>query len=189
MEIVRGPLTVPNATIGGTVSFECILSIDAIPRWNINGNDYIVTHLPPQFNYMSNSNTHVLIVGPVHEGMNNTCIFCYLQLLYGRRESSVAKLIIKSRIPSYSTSWQTSTAYVTAAMSTAFPSLLPSGLRRSTPASAATPLSLYPSNATIVIPTSYNNHIIPICCSYFTTENVTRNVNNHQNNYLLSKSR
>ena len=111
MEIVRGPLTVPNATIGGTASFECILnSVSAFPLWNINGVDYVVTLLPPGFDFERTSYSNVLSVSPVQPHMNNTCVYCSLLFINDRRvESSRAKLIIPPPIPSYSSSWQTST--------------------------------------------------------------------------------
>ncbi|CAI8033942.1 hypothetical protein GBAR_LOCUS19133, partial [Geodia barretti] len=73
-EIISGPQTVSNATLGGTASFECIINSElALPRWNINGIDYTVTRLPAGFQFESDSFSKVLTVSPVQQEMNNWC--------------------------------------------------------------------------------------------------------------------
>ena len=109
-EIIRGPLSISNAIIGGNARFECILSDESVtPWWNINGNDIDVAHLPAQLMYVSNSTTKVLIIKHIWQELNNSCIYCYLKLNDGHRVESPtdpAKLIIRPPTPSYSTSWQ-----------------------------------------------------------------------------------
>ena len=112
---MRGPQTVPNATLGGTASFECIINSDfVLPRWNINGIGFTITHLPSGFYFENNLHSKVLTVNPVQQEMNNTCIYCYLLLYDGRIESSAqAKLIIQPLTPSYTSTQQASaTAFV-----------------------------------------------------------------------------
>ena len=63
VEIVRGPQTVPNATIGGSAKFECIIDSDSVlPWWNINGYGYTVTHLPDGFYFENNFHSKVLTI-------------------------------------------------------------------------------------------------------------------------------
>ena len=96
IEIVGDPQTIPNATIGGTASFECIINSETVlPSWNINGIDFSVTELPPGVSFDSNSFSKVLTVSPVTKEMNNSCFYCFLLLINGREESSRAKLIIR----------------------------------------------------------------------------------------------
>ena len=96
MEIIRGPLNVSNAVIGGTASFECILSsASQFPRWNINGIDFTVTNLPTGFEFESHSYSKVLTVNPVRQEMNNSVFSCFLLFLYERKESARATLVIK----------------------------------------------------------------------------------------------
>ena len=103
MEIIRGPLNVSNATVGGVANFECILSSESTsPRWNINGIDFTVTNLPTDFHFESNSNSKVLTVNPVRQEMNNSCIYCFLLFIGGRVESTRAKLIIQSPTETFS---------------------------------------------------------------------------------------
>ena len=104
MEIVRGPQTVPNATIGGSARFECVIDSDSVlPRWNINGYGYTITHLPDGFYFENNFHSKVLIINPVQQKMNNTIIYCYLEFFNGRVERSTqAELIIQPLTPSYS---------------------------------------------------------------------------------------
>ena len=97
VEIIRGPLNVSNATVGGVANFECILSSESTsPRWNINGIDFTVTNLPTGYDFECNSNSKVLTVNPVRQEMNNSCIYCFLLFIGGRVESTRAKLIIQS---------------------------------------------------------------------------------------------
>ena len=97
LEIIRGPQTIFNATVGGSASFECIINDEYyIPRWNIGGRDYDVTTLPIGHYYEQESYSKILTVRPVLQLMNNTCFYCYLSLPGGRQESSRAKLIIYS---------------------------------------------------------------------------------------------
>ena len=107
VEIIRGPLNVSNATVGGVANFECILSSESTsPRWNINGIDFTVTNLPTGYEFESNSNSKVLTVNPVQQNMNNSCIYCFLLFIGGRVESTRAKLIIQS--PTETSSYFTS---------------------------------------------------------------------------------
>lgn len=97
IEIVRGPVTVSNATIGGTVRFECVLSTDSFyPYWNIDGTDYTPVYIPAAYTYSSNSNEYYLTISTVQESMNNTCFYWFLQLYRDRVNSLPAKLIIPS---------------------------------------------------------------------------------------------
>ena len=101
LDITSSPQTIPNATVGDTARFECRLnSVSASPGWNINGRDYLVSHLPSSYSFVSDSYSKILIVNQVHQDMNNTCIYCYILRYNGRVESSRAKLIIQPLVSS-----------------------------------------------------------------------------------------
>ena len=101
MAITSGPETITDAILGGTARFECIVSSTSYnPGWNINGDDYRIAHLPSGFSSESNSYSRVLIVNPVQQEMNNTCVYCYLLFYNNRQESSRAKLIVQLPAPS-----------------------------------------------------------------------------------------
>ena len=106
-QILRGPLNISNATLGGSARFECIINDeDVAPRWNIARRDYDVATLPNEHSYQQNSFSKVLTVSPLQQQMNNTYYYCYIfSLLTGRLESSRAKLIIRST-PVHFSSWQ-----------------------------------------------------------------------------------
>ena len=109
MEIVSGPQTAPNATIGGSARFECIIDSDSVlPWWNINGYGYTVTHLPDGFYFENNFHSKMLIINPVQQEMNNTIIYCYLVLNGQVEKSTEAKLIIQSPTPIYYSSQKAS---------------------------------------------------------------------------------
>ena len=100
MEIIRGPLTVYDALIGGTAHFECIInSVSVFPRWNIDGIDFTVTNLPVGFEFESDSYSKILTLDPVREEMNNSVFYCFLQQINSRLESTKAKLIIPALMP------------------------------------------------------------------------------------------
>ena len=103
LDITSSPQTVSNATLGSTARFECRLnSVSAYPGWNINGHDYLVSHLPSGYTFVSESYSKILIVNQVQQEMNNTRIYCYIILYNGRVESSRAKLIIQLLVSSFS---------------------------------------------------------------------------------------
>ena len=142
-EIIRGPQTVSNATLGGTASFECIINSElALPRWNINGIDYTVTRLPAGIQFESNSFYKVLTVSSVQQEMNNWCFYCFLLFVNDDRvESTRAKLIIPPPIvtPTYSISSQS-----TGIAATAISSTLPLSTHFSTLVSKSIPLHTTP---------------------------------------------
>ena len=76
IQIIHSPRTVTNATIGGTVTFECGFSgTTESPIWNINGEDYFVSELPPPHVYDGSSMS--LIISPVERRMNNSVYYCF----------------------------------------------------------------------------------------------------------------
>lgn len=95
-EIIRGPLTVADASVGGQARFECILKTESLfPWWSIDGMNFSVTRLPTGFKFENNGTSKVLVVDPVEQEWNNSCFLCYVVSPDGsREESSPAKLII-----------------------------------------------------------------------------------------------
>ena len=95
-EIIRGPLTVTDASVGGQARFECILKTESLfPWWRIDGINFSVTHLPMGIEFENNGASKVLVVDPVKQELNNSCFLCYVVSPDGsREESSPAKLII-----------------------------------------------------------------------------------------------
>lgn len=114
VDIISGPVTVPNAILGGIAQFECVLNDEyTLARWNINDVDYSVTSLPLGYYFDVNSFTNILIVNPVREEHNNTCVYCYVRQLNNQRsESSRAKLIIQVHMSS-SSIWEVTTTTIT----------------------------------------------------------------------------
>ena len=174
VKIVRGPQTVPNATLGGTASFECIINSDSVlPRWSINGIGFTITHLPSGFYFENNLHSKVLTVNPVQQEKNNTNIYCYLLLYDGRIERSTqAKLIIQSPTPSYTSTQQASATCVLSldlqATATSGPhspslafcitSMIASTLKYSTVAPLSS--SLYNKPVHTNVPSNLQNHLI-----------------------------
>ena len=96
VEIIRGPETVTNATVGGIAKFVCIINSESdLPWWNIDGYDIDVTNLPPGLQFESNGFSKILTVNPVLQVLNNSCFYCYLLFYDSRIESLRAKLIIQ----------------------------------------------------------------------------------------------
>ena len=100
-EIIRGPLTVADASVGGQARFECILKTESLyPWWSIDGMNFSVTRLPIGFKFENNGASKVLVVDPVKQELNNSCFLCYVVSPDGSRgESSPAKLIIPPPMP------------------------------------------------------------------------------------------
>ena len=79
VQILSGPQSVTNATLGGTVRFECVISsITVLPGWNINGTDYRIADLPSGYRFENVEESKVLIVSPVVMALNNSVYFCYI---------------------------------------------------------------------------------------------------------------
>lgn len=96
VQIVNGPQSILNATLGQTVWFDCILNSEYDdPAWNIDGIDYQTTDLPLGYAFLSSLYSNKLILNSTREEMNNTCYFCYLLTFEGRQESEIAKLTIQ----------------------------------------------------------------------------------------------
>lgn len=73
--IIDGPKSVTNASVDGSVDFNCITEGAASPPiWNINGRDYRVTELPLNHKYYSEG---YLEITPISLSMNNSMYFCY----------------------------------------------------------------------------------------------------------------
>ena len=85
MQITRSPQTVTNATIGGTVTFECGFSgTTQSPSWNIDGKDYYTSEL--QSPHMYDASSMSLIVSPVEKRLNNSVYYCFF-VTYSEEES------------------------------------------------------------------------------------------------------
>ena len=118
MRIVSGPVSVTNATLGGTARFECMLSNRySYPAWNIDENDYDVTDLPLGYEFKSEGYSKILIVEPLQQAMNNTCYYCFVETYEGRQESSRAKLIFLPLIYTTATSLSPVSSPVSSAIS------------------------------------------------------------------------
>ena len=85
IQIIHSPQTVTNATIGGTVTFQCVFSgtIES-PSWNINGEAHYASELRPPHMYDVSSMS--LIISPVESGMNNSVYYCFF-VTYSEMES------------------------------------------------------------------------------------------------------
>ena len=177
VEIVRGPQTVPNATLGGTASFECIINSDfVLPRWSINGIGFTITHLPSGFYFENNLHSKVLTVNPVQQEMNDTCIYCYLLFYDGRIERSAqAKLIIQPPTLSY-TSIQASATCVLSPDQQAT-AIVPSGPHS---------LSLVFCITSKIASTLKYSTVAPLSSSLY-NKPVHTNVPSNLQNYLISK--
>ena len=98
VQISHGPVTVPNATLGGRAEFECKVSgTSEHPSWNINGQNYQTVYLP--FGHSYDRNNYILVVSPVQQYMNNSvyyCLFvCFINGNFITIRSDSARLIIK----------------------------------------------------------------------------------------------
>ena len=122
-EIIRGPLTVTDASVGGQARFECILKTESLfPWWSIDGMNFSVTRLPIGFKFENNRTSKVLVVDPVEQELNNSCFLCYVVSPDGsREESSPAKLIIPPPMPTPTSSISHPSSLAVAPSSTPHP--------------------------------------------------------------------
>ena len=75
IEIIEGPLSVTNASVGGTVNFKCVTDGAASPPiWNINLMNYRVSDLPLSHEYYSEG---YLEIFPITLPMNNSVYYCF----------------------------------------------------------------------------------------------------------------
>ena len=92
IQITEGPKTIYNATINDEVFFSCqVEGTEESPSWNINGQDFFVTELPPKFSFRQGR----LIVKVTTMKLNGSVLYCFYDLSpSGMIKSQPASLFI-----------------------------------------------------------------------------------------------
>lgn len=95
IRITEGPMTIYDAKINTNVSFSCKAEgTEESPSWNINGSNYFITDLPPNYRFHQGK----LKIAIITTKLNGTVLYCFYDIFpSGQIKSQNARLFLADK--------------------------------------------------------------------------------------------